>query len=111
MDPIPVKEAVKRVARDAKMPTKRPKCLTVADKAEESVEDSVEKIKVLVNSYYERHSTPLHFFKLVLHPTSFSRTVENLLHTAFLYRDGVFKLTKSIKKTLNYQNFIILNKI
>lgn len=98
MKPIQAKEAVvkkQQAKRDARMPTKRPKCVTVADKDEASVEDSVEKMRRFVHAYYENTQKPLHFFKLVLHPTNFGRTIENLLHTAFLFRDGVLKLVKS----------------
>lgn len=34
------------------------------------------------------------FFKLVLHPNDFGKTVENILQISFLVRDGKVKVTK-----------------
>lgn len=40
------------------------------------------------------HHQPLDYFSLILHPTKFGNTIENILHVSFLARDGVIQLKK-----------------
>lgn len=47
----------------------------------------VEKImKILQREYHRRSNTPICFFHFVIHPDSYSITVENIFYTSFLVR-------------------------
>ncbi|XP_014215873.1 non-structural maintenance of chromosomes element 4 homolog A-like [Copidosoma floridanum] len=93
--PIPKKEKTKprKVVREAQAPTKRPEKVIVLDKVEDSVEQIVHAILMIIKNYQKQHNKPLDFFSLVLHPTDFGKTVENILHVSFLIRDGLIKCT------------------
>lgn len=65
----------------------------MVDKVEDSVEQTVLEIKKIIGHYQKQHKQPLDFFTLVLHPTDFGRTIENILHVSFLIRDGYIKFT------------------
>ncbi|XP_023317591.1 non-structural maintenance of chromosomes element 4 homolog A isoform X1 [Trichogramma pretiosum] len=93
---IPKKEVVKRtrVVAEAQKPTKRPENVVTLDKVEDSVEQTVVEIKRIIGHYQKRTKQAMDFFKLVLHPTDFGKTVENILHVSFLVRDGYVKFSK-----------------
>lgn len=84
----------KQAPKDAKVATKRPENVQAVAKVEDGVEETVQKIKALVSRYYKSGNSPLDFFKLILNPNDFGRTVENTLHVSFLVRDGYLKLVK-----------------
>ncbi|XP_011348281.1 EP300-interacting inhibitor of differentiation 3 isoform X2 [Ooceraea biroi] len=63
-------------------------------KDEDSVERTVRKIRKLIASRCKETRQPLDFFRLILHPQDFGRTVRNLLYISFLVKDGVVKLKK-----------------
>lgn len=77
--------------REAQVPMKRPEKVVNVDKTEDSVEETVNGIKKIIRSYQKHNDQPLDFFSLVLHPTSYGKTIENMLHTSFLIRDGFIK--------------------
>lgn len=60
-------------------------------KTEESLEDTVMEIKKIISQYHRQHDKPLDFFALVLHPTDFGKTIENILHVSFLVKDCFIK--------------------
>ncbi|XP_058800469.1 non-structural maintenance of chromosomes element 4 homolog A-like isoform X2 [Phymastichus coffea] len=87
------KEIIKRkTVRVPQAPTKRPENVISLDKVEDSVEETVNGIKKIIKNYQKRKG-PVDFFALVLHPTSYGKTIENMLHTSFLIRDGFVKFT------------------
>lgn len=128
--PIENKEVTKRrtIVRDAQAPLKRPENVVTVDKEEEGLEQTT-LIKNFITRYYKTHRKPLDFFHLVLHPTDFGKTIENILQISFLARDGNIKITKNnmgilmvqpsskeavaqVKKSeqnINTQNVIYLN--
>ncbi|XP_043496655.1 EP300-interacting inhibitor of differentiation 3 [Polistes fuscatus] len=73
---------------------KSPENVVVANKDEESIEETVDKIKKFIKYYYKNNEKPLDFFRLILHPDDFSKTIENMLYVSFLVRDGIIKLVK-----------------
>lgn len=95
---IPKKEIVRkpRAPREAQAALRRPESIQASEKTEETVEATVSKIQTLIRDYGEKNNNrPMDFFSLVLHPTDFGRTVENMLHVSFLVRDGVARITLS----------------
>ncbi|XP_046489145.1 EP300-interacting inhibitor of differentiation 3 [Neodiprion pinetum] len=93
----------KQGPRDIQVATKRPENVQAVDKVEHGVEETVRKIKTLVSHHYKTNDKPLDFFKLILNPVDFGRTVENMLHVSFLIRDGLLQLTKDKRGKLVVQ--------
>ncbi|XP_076160752.1 SMC5-SMC6 complex kleisin component Non-SMC element 1 isoform X4 [Ptiloglossa arizonensis] len=89
------KKEVKRkpIVKEAKAQMKRPKNVDTVDKEEESLEQTV-KMKEFITRYCRTHRKPLDFFLLILHPTDFGKTIENILQISFLVKDGKVKVTK-----------------
>lgn len=83
----------KPIVREAQVQIKRPDNIVAAEKEEESLEQTV-KIKEFISKYYRTHRKPLDFFKLVLHPNDFGKTIQNILQISFLVRDGKVKISK-----------------
>ncbi|OAD57319.1 Non-structural maintenance of chromosomes element 4 like protein A [Eufriesea mexicana] len=117
----------KPVVREAQVQIKRPDNIVTAEKEEESLEETV-KINKFISKYYKTHHKPLDFFKLILHPNDFGKTIQNILQISFLVRDGKVKVSKDASgilvvqpctkdmiaqlkagKTSNVQNVIYLN--
>lgn len=73
---------------------KSPENVVIANKDEESIEETVDKIKKFIKYYYKNNEKPLDFFRLILHPNDFGKTIENMLYVSFLVRDGIIKLVK-----------------
>jgi len=63
-------------------------------KDEDSVEQTVKKIRKLIASHCKETHKPLDIFQLILHPHDFGKTIRNLLYISFLVKDGVVKLRK-----------------
>lgn len=74
----------------------------VDTKDEDSVERTVRKIRKLIVTYYKEAQKPLDFFKLILHPRDFGRTVRNMLYISFLVKDGIVTVRKGIFSFLYY---------
>lgn len=72
------------------------------DKEEDSVEQTVEEIFKIIRNYHKQHKNPIDFFTLVLHPTDFGKTIENILHVSFLVRDGLIKFFFGKLKVLRF---------
>ncbi|XP_033211773.1 EP300-interacting inhibitor of differentiation 3-like [Belonocnema kinseyi] len=96
LEPLPRKIIEKRAPnkRDAKATTKRPENVVATEKEDLSVEQTVEKIRKLIIRHHKEYKTPLDYFRLILHPTDFGLTIENMLHVSFLVRDGIVQLKK-----------------
>lgn len=62
-------------------------------KEEDSVEQTVRKIKKLIICCCKERQQPLDLFELILHPDDFGKTVRHLLYVSFLVKDGVVKLS------------------
>ncbi|XP_076656250.1 SMC5-SMC6 complex kleisin component Non-SMC element 1 isoform X2 [Halictus rubicundus] len=93
--PLERKEITKRkpAVRDSQAQIKRPENIVAVDKEEEGLEQTV-KMRMFITRYYKTHHESLDFFKLILHPTDFGKTIENILQISFLVRDGNVKITK-----------------
>ncbi|XP_024942498.1 non-structural maintenance of chromosomes element 4 homolog A [Cephus cinctus] len=96
LEPIEKKVTVrKKITKDSEAITKRPQKIVELEKAEEeSVENTVEKIKSLIYTECKRTLKPIDFYKLIINPIDFGKTVENMLHVSFLVRDGRVKLSR-----------------
>ncbi|XP_051163221.1 EP300-interacting inhibitor of differentiation 3-like [Leptopilina boulardi] len=96
LEPLPKKPIAirKPFKRDAQAKTKRPENVISTEKEDQSVEETVEKIRKLIIQHHKMHHQPLDYFSLILHPTKFGNTIENILHVSFLARDGVIQLKK-----------------
>lgn len=96
MPVVEKKERAVRQQRERKenLVVKRPEELKAADKTEQSVEESVTRIRSVVSDYYKAEKKPVDYLKLIYNPNSFGKTVENVLHLSFLARDGRVKLEK-----------------
>ena len=93
---VPKKEILRRApfTRDPQTVTKNPeKVIIIDDEVDDNVEKTIVKIRNLISKYQKEHKKPLDFFALVLNPSDFGRTVENMLHLSFLIRDGRVKMT------------------
>lgn len=96
LEQLPKKPVTRRgpVTRDPQAATKRPENVVSTQKDDQTVEETVEKIRKLIIRHHKTHHEPLNYFQLVVHPTSFGTTIENVLHVSFLIRDGVLHLKK-----------------
>ncbi|XP_025161291.1 EP300-interacting inhibitor of differentiation 3 isoform X2 [Harpegnathos saltator] len=70
---------------------------------EDSVEQTMRKIRKLILGYCKERQEPLDLFKLIIHPDDFGRTIRNLLYVSFLVKDGVVKLSKDNRGSLVVQ--------
>lgn len=94
--PIVVKEKKERranVQRDAQATIQRPENVVQLEEEEKAIEKTVQQIRKLIVRLYKSNSTPIDFFQLILDPSDFGKTIENLLHVSFLIRDGHIKLS------------------
>lgn len=88
------KKPEQRVAQQAAMVVPNKVVQAVNTKDEDSVERTVRKIRKLIVTYYKETQKPLDFFKLILHPQDFGRTVRNMLYISFLVKDGIVTVRK-----------------
>ncbi|XP_031833033.1 SMC5-SMC6 complex kleisin component Non-SMC element 1 [Nomia melanderi] len=103
--PLEKKEVSKRkvTVKEPQAQIKRPENVVAVDKEEEGLEQTV-KMKAFITSYCRTHKKPLDFFQLVLHPSDFGKTIENILQVSFLVRDGKVKLSKDDSRVLVVQS-------
>ena len=80
-----------RIAKEAIGPVKRPQLVT-SEKIKDEVKDSMNKIGKIIQNYCKIHNKPVDFFALVLHPTDFAKTIENMLHLSYYMRENKVKL-------------------
>lgn len=85
----------KPVVREAQAEIKRPENVVTVDKEEEGLEQTV-RVQQFISRYCKAHRKPIDFFRLVLHPNDFGKSVENILQVSFLVRDEKVKITKGI---------------
>ncbi|XP_071870897.1 SMC5-SMC6 complex kleisin component Non-SMC element 1 [Bombus fervidus] len=93
--PLEKKEINKRkpIVREVQAQIKKPDKVMAVEKEEESAEQTV-KINKIISKYYKTYSKPLDFFKLILHPNDFGKTIQNILQMSFLVRDGRVIVTR-----------------
>ncbi|XP_017884477.1 non-structural maintenance of chromosomes element 4 homolog A [Ceratina calcarata] len=96
LEPLERKETIKRasIVKAAKAQVKRPENVTTVEKEGESIELTV-KIYKLISKYCKNNKKPLDYFRLVLDPTDFGKTVQNILQISFLVRDGHVEIKDS----------------
>ncbi|GAB1868587.1 Non-structural maintenance of chromosomes element 4 [Camponotus japonicus] len=97
------KKPEQRVAQQAAMVVPEKVVQAVNIKDEDSVERTVRKIRKLIVTYYKETQKPLDFFKLILHPQDFGRTVRNMLYISFLVKDGIVTVRKDTNGNLAVQ--------
>ncbi|XP_043511563.1 non-structural maintenance of chromosomes element 4 homolog A [Frieseomelitta varia] len=93
--PLEKKEINRRkpTVRETQAQIKKPDNVVTVEKEEESAEQTV-KINKIISKYYKTYHKPLDFFKLVLNPDDFGKTIQNILQISFLIRDGRVIVTK-----------------
>ncbi|XP_043258422.1 EP300-interacting inhibitor of differentiation 3-like isoform X1 [Colletes gigas] len=103
--PLEKKEINKRKSVVSEIPAqiKRPRNVDTVDKEDQGLEQTV-KVKEFITQYCRTHHKPLDFFQLILHPTHFGKTIENILQISFLVRDGKVKVIKDDSGTLVVQS-------
>ncbi|PJF19278.1 hypothetical protein PSACC_00911 [Paramicrosporidium saccamoebae] len=72
----------------------QPTVLGAADAGSAGGSETAEKVR-LVYRALEALPSPVPFYKFIIHPTSFSRTVENLFYLSFLANDNRVRLESS----------------
>lgn len=89
LDPLEKQQITKQrapIVRQPKAVVKRPEKTVTVEKQGESIEFTV-KIYKLISRQFKNNRQPIDYFKFVLDPTDFGKTVENILQIAFLVRD------------------------
>ncbi|XP_043280303.1 non-structural maintenance of chromosomes element 4 homolog A [Venturia canescens] len=91
--PLEKKVVVKRRSknRDSLAPTSRPEAIINVEKTDDRLEETLEKFKLMTLNYIQETGKPIEFFHLVLDP-DYGKTIENMLHVAFLVRDRIIKI-------------------
>ncbi|XP_032668613.1 EP300-interacting inhibitor of differentiation 3 isoform X2 [Odontomachus brunneus] len=85
---------LRKIAQQAEMKVPDKIVSQTNTKEDDSVEQTMRKIKKLIVCYCKETQEPLNFFQLIIHPQDFGRTIRNLLYVSFLVKDGVVKLSK-----------------
>lgn len=81
--------------KEAKVVLKKPETVTVLEKEESTVEQTVHQLaKKIRTLFIAADKQPINYFKLVINPHDFGKTIENILHTAFLARDGRLRMLR-----------------
>ena len=95
------------------------------DKDENSTVNEVERIDFILRKLFKKtKGTPICFYTFIVHPTSFSRTIENIFYVAFLVKDGYAKISldecnlpvigkkkKLSSKITKKNNFLLIIKV
>ncbi|XP_006618409.1 non-structural maintenance of chromosome element 4 [Apis dorsata] len=105
LTPLEKKEINKKKpakVKETQAQIKRPDNVVTIEKEEEGPEETV-KMKEFISKYYKIYRKPLDFFKLILHPNDFGKTIQNILQISFLVRDGKIKITKDASGILVVQ--------
>ena len=102
--PLEKKEINRRkpIVRETQAQIKKPDNVVTVEKEEESAEQTV-KMNKIISKYYKTYHKPLDFFKLVLNPDDFGKTVQNILQISFLIRDGRVIVAKGNISSDNYK--------
>ncbi|KAF5293004.1 hypothetical protein FQA39_LY13773 [Lamprigera yunnana] len=84
-----------RAKREAQGKVQKPQIENVCNlkKNEDGTDDSVNFIaNILVKEYEKNNFKPIYYFDFVIDSENFTRTVENMFYTSFLFNDGKAKL-------------------
>ncbi|XP_076763628.1 SMC5-SMC6 complex kleisin component Non-SMC element 1 [Xylocopa sonorina] len=92
----------KSTVREPQAQIKRPENIVAIEEKEEGVEHTV-RMNKFISRYYKVNKKPLDFFKFILHPNDFGKTIENILQISFLVRDGKVKIMKDAFGILSIQ--------
>ncbi|XP_034234802.1 EP300-interacting inhibitor of differentiation 3 isoform X2 [Thrips palmi] len=107
---LPRKEPKERVRRQAFKATgekKEPEKVTNVTATDEGNDKAVQHLKkVLKSKFRESGNQPIDFFKFVLDPTSFHRTVENIFHLSFLMKNNICAVRQDNGGGLPYIHYV-----
>lgn len=74
--------------------------MTQIQQDDDSVDAKVTHVlNVLKQCFEKNNQKPIEFYRFVLHPSSFTTTVENVFHFSFVIRDGLAAIGKARKQT------------
>lgn len=96
LDPLPKRQIQRKLTQQKRAPlaqVKRPeKQRTINENETEEASMIVQKIRKLIAQHFNTNKSSLDYFQLILNPIDYGKTVENILHVAFLVRDGYIQL-------------------
>jgi len=97
---LQIKQRQQRKQADKDLETVRTKIKELDANTKETEENStvneIERIfKILKRIYKRTKQMPICLYTFMVHPTSFSRTIENIFYVSFLVKVFLFKLTLS----------------
>uniref|UniRef100_A0A8D8PR24 Non-structural maintenance of chromosomes element 4 n=1 Tax=Cacopsylla melanoneura TaxID=428564 RepID=A0A8D8PR24_9HEMI len=88
------KRTVTRREKDKVAEKKMSEKVTSIEKADPTITEIVSKIeKRLALNYKRNGKRPISFFHFTLDPTSYTRSIENIFHTSFMFRDNRAKMS------------------
>ncbi|KAL1461601.1 hypothetical protein WDU94_013481 [Cyamophila willieti] len=88
------KRTVTRREKDKVAEKKMSEKVAFIEKSDPTINEIVTKIFKCLDRYYKKNrEQPISFFQFTLDPTSYTRSIENIFHTSFLFRDNRAKMS------------------